>query len=79
MLKKKLKEQSNPFHEKNLAGDLTCPMDIIHAPSEPVPRLIRMLVSDWAQSEARICRAGFAIFLYRRVHMQTVLFAVRLV
>ena len=32
-----------------------------------------------AQSEARICRAGFAIFLYRRVHMQTLLFAVRLV
>ena len=55
--KKKLKEQSNPFHEKNLAGDLTCPMDIIHALSEPVPRLIRMLVFDWAQKMC-LCPIG---------------------
>ena len=57
---KKLKEQCNPFHEKNLAGDLTCPMDIIHALSflsEPVPRLIRMLVSDWAQKMC-LCPIG---------------------
>ena len=55
--KKKLKEQSNPFHEKNLAGYLTCPMDIIHALSEPVPRLIRMLVFDWAQKMC-LCPIG---------------------
>ena len=55
--KRKIKEQSNPFHEKNLAGDLTCPMDIIHALSEPVPRLIRMLVFDWAQKMC-LCPIG---------------------
>ena len=44
--------------------------------SEPVPRLIRMLVSDWAQSVASIYRAAFVIFLYHGVYLPSRLFAV---
>ena len=43
--------------------------------SEPVPRLIRMLVSDWAQSVASIYRAAFVIF-YHGVYLPPRLFAV---
>ena len=44
--------------------------------SEPVPRLIRMLVSLWAQSVASIYRAAFVIFLYHGVYLPPRLFAV---
>lgn len=46
--------------------------------NEPVLRLIRVLVSDWAQkkSEASICRTAFVIFLYEGVYLQTRLFAI---
>ena len=47
---------------------------------ERVPRLIRMLVSDWAQkyaqSEAIINRTAFLSFLYEGVYLQTRLFSI---
>ena len=44
---------------------------------KPVPRLMRVLFSDWAQkSEASIYRAAFVIFLCKGVNLQTRLFGV---